>query len=858
MRTSFVKMALAAMAVIGLLYQPAKAGDWTVKVTPQNSPVGAPIIEVESDGEEWTNIRSATHQLKLSVEVEVSSGYRITKVYLGFSSADFCSSSVGSPPAEGCITAYTGKTKHVKLDGRTHEFSTDQIGGIDAQAIVNACNAGGHDPTQERDPFESDIGVGIKAYIPTRKEANDFQEGDVGRTETAYARAPVIVRCLAGPSKIQAPPEPFSVDVLVQQKGETCPKETEVTARIKYHEPATARFRFKLDGELSELITIEARKLGGQHGAPNLPGKKGVYLVERLKTYHLDPGQHHFRVELQGGKKSDVKTLKIECPPFQATSMWLALNTENKSTCPKNVDASVRINANRPGSVLTKIKNQAGVVMAIEGIKVKREGDQYVGRLTKTFNMTAIDTMLIAEDANDSATNSGWQPLKIECLEALSGKLTLQSLGATSCKGEALVAIHTDGAGELPYELECGPGKSWQRKVTAMANKIGVDKVRFDVTNNEQVTCALRTRIGGVLKPLDGASMTFQCHKPIDTGADDLAPDTRPEDPPPVGDTLTGDFSFVDIGGTRCPRQGKALISFKSSKPDNVHYSLDCTNGSFSGVAQTAPSPKGGFIAPALVSFDIEKTTKANCALKSVAPGKPKVHTLKGHTFQCVGRTDVGGPEDLAPDTRPDPQRPDKPGTAVVDPPRPTISCTNGTVKDGACVCEPTHKPVKAGKNAWRCVQLVTDPKPDQATVSEPKISCAGGAVKDGACVCERTHKPVKAGKNAWRCVKVAVDPKPDKPIVSEPKISCAGGTVKNGACACARTHKPVKAGQNAWRCVKAVGDPPRNKDGANKLELKTAPKKTATPKLGVSDKGNGGKGKGKAAKKGNGSSASR
>ena len=42
-------------------------------------------------------------------------------------------------------------------------------------------------------------------------------------------------------------------------------------------------------------------------------------------------------------------------------------------------------------------------------------------------------------------------------------------------------------------------------------------------------------------------------------------------------------------------RQGKALINFKTSKPDNVHYSLDCTNGHFSGVAQTALSPQGGF-----------------------------------------------------------------------------------------------------------------------------------------------------------------------------------------------------------------------------------------------------------------------
>ena len=66
-----------------------------------------------------------------------------------------------------------------------------------------------------------------------------------------------------------------------------------------------------------------------------------------------------------------------------------------------------------------------------------------------------------------------------------------------------------------------------------MANKIGVDRVQFAVTNNELVTCVLRTRIGGVLKPLDGASKTFQCHKPVDVGAStDLVPDTRPEEPP--------------------------------------------------------------------------------------------------------------------------------------------------------------------------------------------------------------------------------------------------------------------------------------------------------------------------------------
>jgi hypothetical protein len=137
---------------------------------------------------------------------------------------------------------------------------------------------------------------------------------------------------------------------------------------------------------------------------------------------------------------------------------------------------------------------------------------------------------------------------------------------------------------------------------------------------------------------------------------------------------------------------------------------------------------------------------------------------------------------------------------------------------------------------------VVADPKP---VVSEPKISCANGKVKDGACTCEPNFKPVKAGKNAWRCV---ADAKPET-------ITCAKGTVKNGACSCARGEKVVKKGKHAWACVKVVVDPPRDKDKA-KVEVKTAPKKTAAPKSGNADKAKSGKGK--TAKKGNGSSAVR
>jgi hypothetical protein len=641
MLKSFAKMTFAAVAAGCLLYQPANAGDWTVKVTPNSNTFGGPVIEVESDGEKWTGIRRASHQLDLDVEVDVSSGWRIQMVYVAVPTADFCA----SPEPEECRVVANESTKRVKRD-LLHDFHTDNIGGIDQLSIVGACNAGDHPATQERTLF-SDINVGIKAFILSRREANDPQEPNSGRTETGYARAPITIRCLAGPSKAEAPPKPASVDIRVAQTGNTCPKDAEVTAYIDYEKPMTGRFQVVHNGKPGETIEIKAREV-------SFAGKTW-YRIERLESYALDPGKHDFQIKVIGGGESPARSLDIDCPPFKVTSAWLKYAVEDKDTCPKKVVEEATFNANGPGDAPYRIKTQGGLVVTQGTAKIARDGDKYIARATRALTMGAFDQMMQLE-LIDNPSAGDQKPLEVACVEALSGELTLRSAGAKSCKGEALVAIHSNGAGELPYELECGPGKSWQRKVAATANKIGVDKVAFDVTNNEQVTCALRTRIGGTLKRLDGASMTFTCHKPIDTGADDYAPETRT-----------------------------------------------------------------------------------------------------------------------------DPQKPGKPGKIVIDPPR------------------------DAGGS-----------KP------EPAIACAGGTVKGGACVCERTMKPVKADRNAFRCVKVAVDPKPDKPTVSQPKIACAGGAVRNGACVCGRGEKPVKAGKDAWRCVKVVViDPPRNRDGVNRSDAK-------------------------------------
>ena len=181
-------------------------------------------------------------------------------------------------------------------------------------------------------------------------------------------------------------------------------------------------------------------------------------------------------------------------------------------------------------------------------------------------------------------------------------------------------------------------------------------------------------------------------------------------------------------------------------------------------MAQTAPSPQGGFIAPALVSFAVNKTTNAKCVLKTVPTQQTQGSHAQGPHLPVRadnrrwrrGRLDLFSP--LIPAAR-SAERPEKPGNVrgrtVWGP---AISCWAARSRTApACACQ--HLQVRQGRQGCLALQrTVVDPKPFKPTVSEPKISCAGGAVKHGACACEPGRKPVKAGANAWRCVQWVVD----------------------------------------------------------------------------------------------------
>lgn len=595
------------------------------------------IIVLAEDGQNYSRLVSQNLKFKGGIDVSMESG-KIARygVYLGLCGKGQCGTLAFKTLHLRNFGATSEVNEDISFDVSGDQFPQGLSNNVQASKIFSKCNdkarnsAGEHTFTQN---VQVTLGLDYKGF--------GFDSGALPKDYTAHYVVPVHIICRALPVEDTPAPQPLSVDLEVEQQGNTCPKKTEVRALIRYRQQTTAKFRFRRDGKLSELITIKARKVGGK--------KNATYLVERVKTYYLDPGKHHFRVEVRGGKKSYVKTLTIDCPPFKVTSAWLKYDVQNTPTCPKNVKEVATFKATRPGTAPFEIKTQGGLVVHSGTATFKRKGMEYVAKVKrKNLQMGAFDSDMMALIKTQPSANSGWVRLKVECLK------------------------------------------------------------------------------------------------------------------------LAGDFSFIDNTGTQCTREGKALLNFSMNMKANIHYSLDCTNGHFSGVAQAVPDNKGSFVAPALVKFDIDKTTQVNCALKSVSPGKTKIHKLKGHLFRCVKRN-IDPQSDLSPETRPDPSQDTSLPRLVVDP-VPEIRCVNGRKTGNQCQCLRGYKLINTGARSYRCdKQLVIDPSRPPSVPGGPSsvqgatISCAGGAVRNGKCFCPKDFKMTTAGTNAYRCVKVTVEPvKPD------------------------------------------------------------------------------------------------
>jgi hypothetical protein len=326
-------------------------------------------------------------------------------------------------------------------------------------------------------------------------------------------------------ARIILQPQPANILLQVSSKSPVyaCPKNIEVRAFINYPYNKCVRpkatFRFSHNGAFTAPVTREAKEV------PFLNTGK-VYQIEETKTFSAAAGAHTFGIEAtrNGQTDSAQKDYTVTCPPFEVSEATLNLDVEKKDLCKKKVRARVTLTANQPKAVQYRIRDKSGSILASGSADAEKAGNAFVAKATKVLEFGAYSgpVRLEAVGFPDAAVQ---KTLNVQCLEPIKGTLTLRPVAANMCRAEALVAIQTNAAGELPYELECGVGRSWQRTVKAPPqNKIGVDKVLFAAKNNERVTCILRTRIDGQITPLSGASYTFKCGGPT-------APRTLPRRP---------------------------------------------------------------------------------------------------------------------------------------------------------------------------------------------------------------------------------------------------------------------------------------------------------------------------------------
>ncbi len=332
-------------------------------------------------------------------------------------------------------------------------------------------------------------------------------------------------------------------------------------------------------------------------------------------------------------------------------------------------------------------------------------------------------------------------------LTTFSGATTSPNPATTCKKGRILVRVNTSKAGATKFRLwtKVGDAPMTSKVVDAWSSFDG--NAGYKVEHTEWVSIDKTAHVQAMAEEMNNAfgkstawkDITLTCSGKGGHGFTADSNNGNPDNDIPQGKTLKGDFGFADYGAPKCPRTGKALVTFKSPKPDNIHWSLDCKFSSKSGVLATQTDPAGGYMAATVVSLDVDKTMDETCTLKTVAPYTPKEHVTKSHLFQCVTRNMETGSNDLAPETRPEPQSTHQAGAIIVDPPR-------NTHASDASIAKKRHDALKKAEEARKKAAEEAKRRRDEAKkAAAAKLRQAQIAAKKAAALALR--KQAEAAK---------------------------------------------------------------------------------------------------------------
>jgi hypothetical protein len=405
-------------------------------------------------------------------------------------------------------------------------IKTDELPQTEKAQIIAACNSQANAANDFRILHQYSVFMRVYAREWRRKKVNywdscvpspssaslcnEYAGYGASRFFTISGVVPISIQCNPPGSPQQGlakKPDITNSSLSIKTSGDSCPKQAEATVMVFADGERNVRYRIHHQFEEYASPWFE-----GQIKETQILGGKGYASVADHKLERkLGPGEKKFRLQIEGNK-SKWETVTVACPPLEAKNIVLSVTGSGEGVvCPRDTETEIAARTNGPGTITFHLRPVGGVSSAAYKRMAEREGDAYFARY-KAQNKVHADIDKTYEAAVQGGPVSNKARLTVSCIKPTSGQLTLRKKIGSECEAEALVAIHTNVAGELPYELECGAGKSWKRTVQApAANRIGIDTVGFAVTDKERVTCILRSRLGGELKSLGGASQTFEC-----------------------------------------------------------------------------------------------------------------------------------------------------------------------------------------------------------------------------------------------------------------------------------------------------------------------------------------------------------
>ncbi len=386
------------------------------------------------------------------------------------------------------------------------------------------------------------------------------------------------------------------------------------------------------------------------------------------------------------------------------------------------------------------------------------------------FHLVPVEVTCMALDPHEVADTLKFEHGEFKVndidlfLSTFSGANT-QSNPATTCKkGRVLVRVKTSKAGNVKFKLwtKVGGNKS-SKVVDAWSSHDGnggfeTEHINWiSISEPTQVQAMAEEMVGSIGLSTPWKEIMLQCSDkaggglaqdtlptddpfPVEPAVNtaipppttDLTPNPgRPEDPP-QGQTLKGDFGIADYGAPKCDRIAKALVSFKSPKADNIHWSLDCKFQNKSGVVATQPHPEGGYMAATLVWLDVTKTVDESCTLRTIAPYAPKDHVTKAHQFICATPSGHSVSNDL--------QVEPKPNSGISRPPASTVV---GTSKPQDKVkADALKRRLEAAKKAADAKR-----KREAAAAKTRKLKAAQDAAKKAAIAKRKRDAAIKLRK---------------------------------------------------------------------------------------------------------------